>query len=657
MESSSGNQAEGGYMTGMQFGSVLRRIRELIDSRAASDRSDSDLLERFVRERDEIAFEAIVRRHGPLVLGVCRRILFDPQDVEDAFQATFLVLVRKANSIGRRERLGNWLYGVAQRIAVRARAYAARRRARERQVEDTAAVEPSGDALWRDLSGVLDEEVRRLPEKYRTPFLMCYLEGKTNDEAAQALGCPRGTVATRLARARDRLRRRLLRRGVTLSAGLLAATLARNATAAVPETLVGATVQTAMLVAAGRAVVAAPIAFLMEGVMHEMLIHKLKVLATVVLTVGLSVGAGVLGYRALAADPKKDDPKTPLQTAERPDPKKKDEPKGKEGDEAKPALAWRKAGNWQASSGKIVALALSANGKYVATAGEPGDPLKINEKNDFEKQLAEMLPKLWDAPTGKKQATLGGQMAMGNVGAMAFSPDGQTVVVADVNVTFWDAAKAKVKRSVNEQITVTALAFSPDGKNIAGVRADGIIRVYDAETTKVRHTLRPAKNALPASSLAITPDGKYLASGDANGTATIWDLSNGKVKTTHKLKAGPLVFSPDGQWVAGDAGRGAVDVWDLSTGKLKTTLKGPAKDVEMFQLAFTPDGKTLAAGGLDGALILWDLAAEKELVTLKGHKTIITGLAFAGDGKTLASSDQNGNVFVWALKEEAAKGK
>src|SRR6516225_8722741 len=127
MESSSGNQAEGGYMTGMQFGGVLRRIRELIDSRAASDRSDSDLLERFIQERDEIAFEAIVRRHGPLVLGVCRRILFDPQDVEDAFQATFLVLVRRATSIGRRERLANWLYGVAHRIAVRARAYAIRR--------------------------------------------------------------------------------------------------------------------------------------------------------------------------------------------------------------------------------------------------------------------------------------------------------------------------------------------------------------------------------------------------------------------------------------------------------------------------------------------------------------------------------------------------
>jgi RNA polymerase sigma factor (sigma-70 family) len=655
MKSSSGNQAKGGYMSGTQFGNVLRRIRALIDSRAASDRSDSDLLERFIQERDEIAFEAIVRRHGPLVLGVCRRILFDPQDVEDAFQATFLVLVRRATSIGRRERLANWLYGVAHRIAVRARAYAIRRRAREQQVEDTPAADPSGEALWRDLRCVLDEEVRRLPEKYRTPFLMCYLEGKTNDEAAQALGCPRGTIAARLARARDRLRRRLVRRGVTLSAGLLAAMLARNATAAVPETIVGITVQTAMLVAGGRAVVAAPVASLMEGVLHEMLIHKLKVVATVILTLGLGIGAGVLGYRAAAADPKKDDPKPPVQTVEKPDPNKKDEPKPKE--EAKPALEWRKAGNWQASTGKVVAVALSADGKYVATAGSPGDPANFVGKDDIEKSLAEMLPKLWDASTGKKLATLGGQKAMGNVGAMAFSHDGQTVVVADVNVTFLDAAKAKVKRSVNEQITVTALAFSPDGKNVAGLRADGIIRVYDAETTKVRQTLRPAKNALPVSSMAITQDGKYLAAGDANGTATIWDLSNGKVKTSHKLKAGPLVFSPDGQWVACDAGRGAVDVWDLSTGNLKTTLKGPAKDVEMFQLAFTPDGKTLAAGGLDGTVILWDLAAEKQLASLKGHKSIITALAFAGDGKTLTSADEHGALFLWSLKEETTKGK
>src|SRR5262249_24569164 len=158
--------------------------------------------ERFVRRRDEAAFEALVWRHAPLVLGVCRRVLRHEQDAEDAFQATFLTLVRKARSIGRKQSVGSWLYKVAYRAAVQAKAAAGRRAAREKPWAGEPAGEPSEDVIWRDLRPVLDEEVGRLPARYRVPFVLCYLNGKTSAEAAREIGCPAGTIMSRLAWAR-----------------------------------------------------------------------------------------------------------------------------------------------------------------------------------------------------------------------------------------------------------------------------------------------------------------------------------------------------------------------------------------------------------------------------------------------------------------------
>src|SRR5205823_3540528 len=156
------------------------------------------------RRRDEAAFAALVRRHGPMVLGVCRRVLRDAHDAEDAFQATFLLLARKAAALRQPDRLGPWLHGVAHRTALKAKAAGVRRRQRERPLDDLPAAGGGDDLLWRDLRPVLDDAIGRLPAKYRVPVVLCYLEGRTNAEAARALGCPTGTVATRLARARQR---------------------------------------------------------------------------------------------------------------------------------------------------------------------------------------------------------------------------------------------------------------------------------------------------------------------------------------------------------------------------------------------------------------------------------------------------------------------
>jgi RNA polymerase sigma factor (sigma-70 family) len=242
-----------------------------------------------------------------MVWGVCRRVLRSHEDAEDTFQATFLVLVRKAGSIVPREMVANWLYGVAHQTALNARATAAKRKGRERQVTEMPEPAVAEQDLWRDLQPVLDEELSRLPDKYRAVIVLCDLEGKTRKEAARRMGVPEGTVAGRLARARTMLAKRLTQRGVTLSGGVLAAVLSENmAAAAMPSSVVSSTIKAASLLGAGRAagVVSARVAALAEGVVKAMFVTKLKSVLAVVLVLGfVATGATLLPHRTAAAGP------------------------------------------------------------------------------------------------------------------------------------------------------------------------------------------------------------------------------------------------------------------------------------------------------------------------------------------------------------------
>ncbi|HMC88749.1 MAG TPA: sigma-70 family RNA polymerase sigma factor [Gemmataceae bacterium] len=293
-------------------GLVLRYLRKFVGRRSSGQGSDAHLLERFTALGDEEAFRALVERLGPTVLGVCRRMLRQEEDAEDAFQATFLVLARKAGTLHDPDRVSSWLYGVACRTAARAKVEAAKRRVHERQVMNRTR-ETKEEVDWRDVRPVLDEEIQRLPAKYRLPFLLCYLEGHTNEEAAQKLGCPKGTVLSRLAWARQRLRDRLTRRGLTLSAAALAGGLADQTTwAAVPPALLNATVK-AVLSSAGQTAasgaVSANVAGLSEGVLQMMFLARLKITAIVclVLTVALA-GTGVFLYQGFAREKAGDPP-------------------------------------------------------------------------------------------------------------------------------------------------------------------------------------------------------------------------------------------------------------------------------------------------------------------------------------------------------------
>ena len=270
----------------------------------AASHSDGQLLRLFLNQRDEAAFAALVRRHGPMVLGVCRRVLRNVADADDAFQATFLVLVRKAAALRSRAVLGDWLHGVARHTALKARAANVRRSAKEQTM---SRPEAQGEKARDDWLPYLDEELSCLPEKYRLPIVLCDLEGRTRQEAAKHLGWPEGTVAGRLARGRSTLSKRLLRRGLTFSAGALSAALpTAAASACVPAALVSSTFKAATLVAAvqiaAEGVLSATVVALTGEVMKAMLLTKLKNLAVVLAMCALG-GAGWLAYGSIAQEP------------------------------------------------------------------------------------------------------------------------------------------------------------------------------------------------------------------------------------------------------------------------------------------------------------------------------------------------------------------
>ncbi len=284
---------------------ILRQIGTLFDAGPSGLLADSELLDRFLSREGgdaEAAFGALVDRHGPMVLGVCRRVLRDPDDAQDAFQATFLVLARKAGRIGRPERLASWLYGVASRTAMKARATAARRRRHERARAESVAEGRRDDHEGRELRAVLDEEITRLPEKYREPVVLCHLEGMSRERASAQLRCPEGTVGVRLMRARERLRAGLARRGFAVAAGALAVDLGSEASAAVPSSLVAATAAAGTAFKSGRiaaaGVVPARAATLARGVLRTMFIERTLMVAPAVVLVGVAAaGAGYLATK------------------------------------------------------------------------------------------------------------------------------------------------------------------------------------------------------------------------------------------------------------------------------------------------------------------------------------------------------------------------
>lgn len=568
--------------------------------------TDGELLERFVSSRDEAAFAALARRHGAMVLRVCQRILHSPHDAEDAFQATFVVLARKAGAIGRRELLANWLFGVAQRVAREAKRRVDRRAGREHAAASFAleehvqgtAPEPGAS----ELRAVVDEELQRLPVKYRRPVVLCYLEGKTNDEAALQLGTTRGQVAGTLARARDLLRERLSRRGLALSTATLTAWLVQEATAA------AATVSLpAQAVQAGSA--STTTGGLAHVVLKAMAWSKFKVWGALLL-------ASIVAVPAILS----------LLPREKPP-------------------AWQFRARWPMHAQNIQSLAFSADGKTLASAGI--DAVKLCDPNTGLVRHTLKTP----------QVTIG-TITNGGSDTVAVDPKSQNVAVGciDGKVRFYNVATGLETRAFSyaEKARPKVLAFAPDGKTLHAVDHAGIVHIWDLATAK--ETTYPAPLS-GRGSAAFHADGKALAwVQHLTNNVLLLDLANGTnrvVVSDHGLgypTTCRLAFAPDGQ-TAAIANHTTVKLYDLPAWRERATLASPARLMQVQGLVFSADSQTLAASGAT-TVILWDPATGREKATLRDCPNWAHSVAFAPDGKTLAAGSGDGQLVVWNVANE-----
>jgi RNA polymerase sigma factor (sigma-70 family) len=599
--------------------------------------TDAELLERFIGSGDPAAFELLVWRHERMVLAACRRLLRNAEDVEDAFQSTFLVLVRKASSISQREAVASWLYKVACRCALKARARAQRRNRHEQGSEALAILEARDDHLRaaedHDLWQLLSEEIQRLPEKYRAPVVLCYLEGKTYAQAGHQLGCPRTTVSTRLTRAREILGDRLRARGVTVPATALVAVLCQQAArAAEPAALVGATVQAARAYAAESAAagaVSAEVVALAEGVIKTMFLSKLKMAFFVLAVVGV-VGAalGLPGYLAVHAGQR--EPSAATASAR---------PKG---GEDRPLPVWKERASVEYPDASMFrTLVFSPDGKALAAEAM----FNIDDLKDRDGEVV-----IWDAATRKVRFTLPASERTQNLAQLltvAFSSDGKTLATLTKNnkVKLWDAATGKERLSIDIQGPF-CLRFAPDGKTLAVAAWEkgndtGAIHLIDAASGKQRATF-------PGNRAAFSRDGATLATGGATreGAIKLWDVATGKEKLTlkgHGYDFGPqdLAFTPDGRSLV-SGGNGTLKVWDLTSGKERVSIKHP--DNHVFNLALSPDGRTVAVGGYEadgvlaiGHVVLYDVATGRQQAKFEADGGVFTVVAFSPDGKRLAA--------------------
>ncbi len=281
---------------------VIQHLRSAVVRHYGCALTDGQLLDWFIESHDEAAAEFLVRRHGPMVFGVCRRILRNEADAQDAFQATFLVLVRKASTIRPRDRVGNWLYGVARQTALRAKSAAAKQHQRERQMAHIPEPEVVQGGIGADVVPLLDDELSRLPAKYRCAVVLCDLECKTHKEAARQLGCPEGTLSARVAHGRTMLAKRLSRHGLAVTAGMLTGLLSDKAAAAyMPPTLVSSTLKVIGLASTGKlaaiGVVAANVAAIADGVLKAMSLAKIKIAMATLLMLGAITTTGFVIFR------------------------------------------------------------------------------------------------------------------------------------------------------------------------------------------------------------------------------------------------------------------------------------------------------------------------------------------------------------------------
>jgi RNA polymerase sigma factor (sigma-70 family) len=639
---------------------ILQLIRGVVEDPRVRALSDRDLLQRFHSQHDEAAFHTLLHRHGPMVLDVCRGLLGNGPDAEDSFQATFLILAQKAGTIRKGASLGSWLHGVARYTALKTRIRSAARQKHEAKAP-VRQVAQADDLNWREVRQLLHEELERIPERYREPLVLCYLESATQQRAAARLGLAERTLRERLERGRELLRLRLVRRGLSPAVILaVAAGATATASAAVPAVLEVSTIKAATSVAAGGAlasVVSARVVAIAEGVQQTMRLTKLKGFAAVLLACvalgGLTVSAAHYGLAEERAN-------GPPAAKEEPPPA------------AAPALV-------QAPGGKVVS---GESGRVEAVAFSPDNQLLAAGSADRKVHL-------WKLRSGKVLRTLEGPQ--GIVRRVVFSNDGKTVAAGadDGSIFLWDVATGKVEAELLESLPrkpkdkdpldgavgINGLLFLPGGLLAVVYNYQhrdqatwySCVVLWDVRKKKAEALYEERGHSY---GLALSPDGKLLAAafqGDSNGFK-VWDLDSRK--PIWEEQAGPdfmttVVFAPDGKTLAVGGGHsvevqggfraeGRLWAFDVKTRKQLWHVKEP-NNWTYSRIAFTADGKGVLTGssgplrafrakGVAGSKVLselrrWDAATGNLVWKTEGELGNFQAIDVSADGKTVAGSD------------------
>lgn len=649
---------------------VIEQLRRFVLARDTDVLSDQKLLELFVRSRNEPAFEAIVRRHGAMVMSVCQRVLRKHHDAEDAFQATFLVLARKAASISTREALAHWLYSVAFRAALKSKDAIATRRTREREGTQMARPMATSPKDRGDLDALLDHELNRLPEKYRVPIVLCDLQGKTRKEAAQQLGCPGSTVTTRLTRARALLAKRLAQRGVTLSAAALAGQESLAvASASVPPSLSITTSQAALIYAAGQGltdVVSFKAAAVAAGVLQSMFLTKLKTIALAAVLISLTTfgGSGLVVLPAAPAQMAEErgpvvttKPRPPLIEANKTanDSNAKNEPILTDafGDPL-PRHALVRLGTERLRHGfNVRNLGFTADGQML---------LSSDEQNI----------RIWDVATGKRLRQFGDSGYFTSFAHIATSADNRMVALSlkSGEIEIWDAASGIMVRKLKSSKDPNHLEYaphgvqmSPDGQVVAAynwnAQKDGDkqpLRLYDVVSGVERHRL----SLHTISRFVFTSDNKTLVTSNDEKTIRFWDVMTGQQTRQVEISEtiADFILSPDMRLLAAPTARmelqpskrivpKRIAFWDLQTGKElhRTAEHNYAANLERF----SPDGKIFVSTDGGTNLHWWDVATGKELTERRPRVARPGTIAFSPDGKTLAVNSSHARIELWDL--------